>query len=237
MIRLDKYLANLWFWTRSTIPYLIKEGGVSIDGVPILRPDHKVAWGTILQVDGQEVEVKTDVSLLLYKPAGYVCSDIPEGEYLSYKELLADCVYLNLVHVWGRLDVDTTWLVFCSSNWGLVHRIIAPKTHVEKEYIVTCKHPIDDADLHLLARGVGLDDWYVTMPAQTERISPHEFRLVLREGKFHQVKRMVEAVKNEVTALHRTRIGPWTENGLTMGKRTYIQDPEKDLKDRQKALV
>jgi len=64
-----------------------------------VRPDHKITLGTILQIEGQEVEVKTDVSILLYKPMGYVCSDLPEGEHLSYKELLTDCVYVNIVHV------------------------------------------------------------------------------------------------------------------------------------------
>lgn len=131
---------------------------MSIDGEPVLRPDQKIGIGSVLLVGDQEIEVKNDVSVLLHKPAGYVSSDVAENTYPSYKDLLQDCVYANLMHIAGRLDVDTTGLVLCSSDGVFVHRIISPKTHIEKEYIVRCAKPLHELDLARLERGVVLDD-------------------------------------------------------------------------------
>ncbi len=145
--------------------------------------------------------------ILLHKPAGYVCSDIPEGRHKSYRDLLDDCIYKETLHVAGRLDADTTGLVLVTNDGTLNHQIISPKKKMTKIYEVTSEKPLTDTDCRQLQNGVMLDDGYTTLPAQLQKISDTNIRLSLHEGKYHQVKRMREAVNNKVTKLHRTQIG------------------------------
>ena len=224
IVRLDKYLAGLGLVSRRDAAKAVKGGGIFVDGAEVKKSDMKIEAWQVIDFLGQEIEVKEFVYILLYKPAWYVCSELDEGWHHSYKMLLQDCVYAPMLHVAGRLDRDTEGLVFCTNDGQFTHEIISPKKKEEKEYYVELELPIKDEDIKKLEQGVELDDWYVTMPAQVKRVSENIILLTIHEGKYHQVKRMAEAVNNTVTYLRRERIGDRTLEGLEKGKWKYIAD-------------
>lgn len=170
------------------------------------RPEYDLVEGDTLARENQQIIVKTRITLLIYKPAGYVSSDVDEYGRPSYKKLLADYPYTSLLHIAGRLDVDTEGLIIASSDGQLVHKIISPKHHLPKTYLVTTRDVLDQKQCDRLAAGVYLDDMYHTLPAQATLIDDHHLTLVLTEGKYHQVKRMLVSVGNEVVHLQRTAL-------------------------------
>ena len=111
-----------------------------------------------------------------------------------------------MLRIAGRLDFDTSGLVIATSDGQLIHRLISPRSGKEKEYIVTCQQEITDAHLQQLEHGVVIDTDYCTLPAKTVRIDVFSFHLIITEGKFHQIKKMCEAIGNQVQNLHRIRI-------------------------------
>lgn len=107
MIRLDKYLANLGLLPRSQVKSYMKNYEVLVNGILASSFDQKIQYGDVINFAGQEIEARAHVTVLIYKPAGYVSSDIAEAGYPSYRDLLADCPYVHMLHVAGRLDQDT----------------------------------------------------------------------------------------------------------------------------------
>lgn len=187
--------------------------------------DHgfQIVDGDVIMIDDDlEFEVKQSVTILLNKPAWYVCSEIDEWWHKSYKYLLEDCIYAPMLKVAGRLDQDTTGLVLATSDGDLNHRLTSPKSAKEKEYIVTCEKEVSDTDLSELEQWVTLDGGYQTLPAKTVRIDAFSFRLIITEWKYHQVKRMCEAIDNKCIVLQRTRISDWTIEDLEEWKRKEI---------------
>ena len=248
-IRIDKYLWQLQLLSRREARKFFRSGRVLvnwyieydhgfqiIDGDRIsIAPDYGLSqydsqWKTIEDQyvylsESQELlefEVKQTVTILLHKPTWYVCSEIDEWGHMSYKHLLSDCIYAPMLNVAGRLDQDTTGLVLATSDGNLNHRIISPKSKKEKEYKVICEKEISDEDLVRLEEGVEIEPWLITLPAKAVRIDGFSFILTLIEGKYHQVKRMCEAVNNLCVSLHRTRIADWTGDDLAEGKWKFI---------------
>lgn len=222
IVRLDKYLAWLGLVSRRDAPRAVKAGLVLVDQQVATKSDMKVTAGQIISFGGKEIEVKEKIYLLLYKPSWYVCSEIDEWGHHSYKMLLQNCVYAPLLHVAGRLDRDTEGLVLCSNDGQFTHDIISPKKKLEKEYYVELANSISDEQIAELASGVTLGDGYVTMPGKAKRVGEKAILLTIHEGKYHQVKRMAEAVDNEVTYLRRERIGDWTLDWLEKWDWKYI---------------
>lgn len=222
-VRLDKYLSQLGLVSRRSVGKTLSSGLVLVDGEPVYKWDMKITEWQVINFADKEIVVKEHIYLLLHKPTGYVCSDIDEWWHLSYQHLIADCPYAPMLHVAWRLDFDTEWLVICSSNWQFTHTIISPKKHLEKEYYVRTRDEIHDAAIQKLQQWVMLDDGYKTLPAKVEKNWSHSIKLTIVEWKFHQIKRMLEAVGNEVIYLRRDRIGPWKLEDIWMGKWKYIQ--------------
>lgn len=208
---------------RDVKPYM-KRYEVLVNGVLASSSDQKITYGDVINFGGEDIVVKEFVTVLIHKPAGYVSSDVPEANYLSYRELLDGCPYVNMLHVAWRLDQDTEWLLLASNDGGLIHRIISPKKKLPKVYFVSLSKVISDEAIIKLEAGVELDGGDVTLPAQIEKIDDTTIRLMIYEGKFHQVKRMMEAVDNNVVYLKRESIGEWTLDGLEKGERRYIND-------------
>lgn len=222
-IRIDKYLSALQLLSRREAKKFFRDGRVMLNGY--IEYDHgfHIIDGDSITIDEDlTFEVKQMVTLLLNKPAGYVCSEIDEATHKSYKHLLEDCIYGPMLKVAGRLDQDTTWLVLVTSDGVLNHRLTSPKSGKEKEYRVTCEKEVSDKDLIKLEEGVEIEPWLVTLPAKTVRIDAFSFYLILVEGKYHQVKRMCEAVDNHCVALQRIRLANWTIEGLPEGEWKFI---------------
>ncbi len=207
-MRLDRYLSSLQLFSRRQSVPLIKKWIFQVNGEIVKHANYDlVEWDRISR-DEQEIIVKNRATLLIYKPAGYVSSDVDEYGRPSYKQLLTAYPYTPLLHIAGRLDVDTEGLIIASSDGQLVHKIISPRHHLPKTYLVTTRDVIDQKQCDRLAAGVYLDDMYHTLPAQATLLDDHHLTLVLTEGKYHQVKRMLVSVGNEVVHLKRTAIGP-----------------------------
>jgi 16S rRNA pseudouridine516 synthase len=147
---------------------------------------------------------------LLNKPVWYVCSDEDEHYRKSYRHLIDDCCYKQMMHVAWRLDQDTEWLVILCSDGQRNHRIISPRYRCEKEYFVQLQNYCSDTDILKLQQWVRLDDWYCTLPAKVVRCGHNSIMITIVEWKYHQVKRMLEAVHNKVIFLKRLRVGDRT---------------------------
>jgi 16S rRNA pseudouridine516 synthase len=168
--------------------------------------------------------VKYLVTLVANKPQWYISSDIDEGEYASYNDLIYDCPYSQLVHVAGRLDADTEWLLLCTSDWKLTQSIVHPKNKCEKEYFVRTSLPINQRMIDMLVAWV-LMDWDVqALPAKVEQLADTELMIIITEWKYHQVKRMLRAVGNEVVYLRRDRIWDIVLDDLALGEWKYIDN-------------
>lgn len=221
-MRIDKYLASLGLVSRRDAKKFFKENIITINNEEILDHGYILHEWDIIGYGDENIVFKSVVVLVLNKPAGYVCSDVPEGKYESYRDLLDDCVYKETLHVAGRLDADTTGLVLLTNDGVLNHQIISPKKKMTKIYEVESEKPLSDIDCKQLENGVMLEDGYTTLPAHVEKISDKKIRLSLHEGKYHQVKRMLEAVHNKVTKLHRIQIGKCVLGDLPEWKRKEI---------------
>lgn len=217
-IRLDKYLANLWLVPRRLADRVVKSGSVLVNGQEIKKSDYRLSRGDILSYEGRDIEVCEYLYVVLYKTSWYLSSDEDEDGYLSYRHQMTDCPYVNLLHVAGRLDQDTEWLLLLSNDGQFIHKVISPKWEKEKEYEVHLESEISVEDCKQLESGVTLDDGYLTLPAKVQKIEDKNILLTITEGKFHQVKRMLEAVWNKVIYLKRLRIWDWTLDGLKPGE-------------------
>lgn len=221
-MRLDKYLAQMWVIPRRKTKLLLKTWEVLLNGSIANSPQIKIKEGDILSVYGEEIKVRFTIHILIHKPQWYISSNVDEWPHKSYKDLIYDCPYSELVEIAGRLDVDTEGLLFCSSDGKVIHNIIHPHKKVEKEYFVRTRDTITEKMLQTLRSGVTLEDFSKARPALAEKLSDNELLLTITEGKFHQVKRMLTWVGNEVIYLRRNRIWDWTLDGLEIGQWRYI---------------
>ncbi len=223
MQRLDKYLANLWLLSRREAPLKCKKGEVLLNWEITKKSDVKIKEGDQITINWQTIEVLENIYVILYKSSGYISSDEDEFWYLSYKKQMLDCPYVNLLHVAWRLDVDTEGLLLLSNDWQFIHQVISPKRDKEKEYEVHLEKEISEEDCKQLESGVTLDDEYKTKPAKVEKINNKKILLTITEWKYHQVKRMLEAVNNKVIYLKRIRIWKWKLDWLNKGDWKLIQ--------------
>ena len=209
MERLDKLLAATGRWSRREAKALVREGRVLVDGVPALRAEDKVDpdRSTVL-VDGGDIGYARHVYVMLHKPAG-VLSATEDPRQETVLDLLPPELKKRGLFPVGRLDKDTEGLLLLTDDGDLAHRLLSPKKHVDKVYQARLDRPLGEADRDAFARGILLEDGYRCMAAELELLGDGtEVRIVLREGKFHQVKRMTAARGSQVLSLKRLRMGP-----------------------------
>ncbi len=266
-MRLDKYLAMAGVGSRKEVKILCRKQRVRVNGEIVRYSDADIDENNdTVTVDGAEVVWKAHHYYMLNKPAGVVSSkregksvtvlDILAGETLTGEPVLyggqkpaANARSLSPV---GRLDKDTTGLLILTDDGPLIHELLSPKKHVEKEYIVGLRDRISDADMKHLEDGVDIGDEEPTLPAKVFRetdsagkcmqpageadanasayIPADEIHIVLHEGRFHQVKRMLGAVGNEVLALKRIRMGNLKlDANLQEGRYRELTDEDLEL--------
>lgn len=207
MIRLDKYLAHYWGISRSEVARLLKDGLLTVDNEVIRQGAFKMTMEQEICYDGQPLQRLTGKRyFMLNKPAGYVCStDDPIHPTILF---FLDEPMAHKLHSAGRLDYDTTGLVLLTDDGQWSHRITSPKHHCSKRYFITVSEPLSRDLIPLFENGIQLKgEAMLTRAAKLEIIDDYHARLTLREGKYHQVKRMFAAVGNHVVALHREAIG------------------------------
>lgn len=209
-IRLDKFLADMGFGTRSQVRQQIAGGNVTVNGLPARRPELKVDTDKDrVLFCGTEVAYAQYEYYMLNKPAGVVSATEDKKER-TVLDLLQERKRKDLFPV-GRLDKDTEGLLLITNNGDLAHRLLAPGRHVDKVYYAEIDGKVTREDAELFRAGVDIGDKKKTMPAFLEILSSadrSEILLTIREGRFHQVKRMFHAVGKEVLFLRRIQMGP-----------------------------
>ena len=205
-MRLDKLLSNLGAASRTGCRELLRKGRVTVNGVIARDGAVSVPEGADVALDGQPLDTSLARHLMLHKPAG-VLTAREDGRQETVMDLLPPAyAALGCMPV-GRLDKDTTGLLLLTTDGELGHRLIAPNRHVDKVYRATVEGTLSDADVAAFAAGIPLRD-FTALPARLEIVSPDTGLLTVREGKYHQVKRMFGARGKPVQALHRLSFGP-----------------------------
>ncbi|RFB17860.1 rRNA pseudouridine synthase [Bacillus sp. HNG] len=232
-MRIDKLLANRGFGSRKEVKSLLKSGAVQINGIPVKDSSkHVKVEADLVTVHGEVIEYKEFIYLMLNKPQGVISAteDHLHDTVLDLLEM-EDAVYKPFPV--GRLDKDTEGLLLLTNDGQLAHQLLSPKKHVPKTYVAIIEGEVTVEDVEAFRNGVILDDGYETMPAVLTIISSglrSEIEVVIEEGKFHQVKRMFEAVGKRVVYLKRMKMGPLPlDETLELGEYRELTDEEVTL--------
>jgi len=226
MIRLDKFLADMGFGTRTEVKKMVRKGLCCVSDETEKDAGRKIDPQTdTVTVEGQVIEYKPFVYLMMNKPPGVICATED-----SRNETVLDLLPVHFahydIHPVGRLDKDTVGLLLLSNDGVLTHRLLSPKHKVPKVYFARLAKPLDQDAQEKLEQGVTLDDGYVCMSAVCE-MAEDGILLTIVEGKYHQVKRMLVAVGNEVTFLKRVRFaGLALDQALQPGQCRELSEDE-----------
>lgn len=225
--RLDRLLASTGKWSRREVKQLVRQGRVLVDGAPAPSPETKYdPAAAVLTVDGEDIGWRAVTWLMMNKPAG-VLSATEDGREKTVIDLLpAELRRLGLFPV-GRLDRDTEGLLLLTDDGGLAHRLLSPRHHVDKEYFVRVEGRLTQEDAEAFRRGMVLGDGLRCLPAELELLGDSEALVTLREGKYHQVKRMLADRGKPVRYLKRLRMGNLTlDPALKSGEFRFLTDTE-----------
>ena len=209
MIRLDKYLADMGIGTRTEVKKFIHSGRIQVDGRIEKKPELKVDNATQqITFDNTPVVYQEYEYYMLHKPAGVVSATTDKKEK-TVLDLLTVQKRKDLFPV-GRLDKDTEGLLLITNDGALAHRLLAPGKHVDKVYFARVEGTVTEADVFAFSQGLDIGDPELTLPAELKIQSSDtvsEILLTIQEGRFHQVKRMFEAVGKKVIYLKRLSMG------------------------------
>jgi len=212
-MKLLRTIANLGYGSRKQVIQLFREGRVTDAAGDVLYADDQLAHADV-RIDGEALDPPQGLTLLLHKPLGVTCSTRDPGRVVY--DLLPPRFRLRspLLSTVGRLDRDTSGLLLLTDDGALLHRIVSPKSKLAKTYEATLAQDLRGDEAALFASGTLLLESETTplAPAKLDVFGPRHARLVLTEGRYHQVRRMFAAVGNHVDALHRSRVG-----GLALG--------------------
>lgn len=211
-MRLDKYLAEMGAGTRSEVKKLVRAGRVTINGAVAEKPEQKVDPETdTVCLDGEALLYVAYEYYLFHKPAGCV-SATEDKIHKTVMDYLTDTLRDDLFPV-GRLDIDTEGLLLITNDGALAHELLSPAHHVKKTYYARVASRVTEEDARLFQQGVDIGEEKLTKPAELVILTSgeeSEIELTITEGKFHQVKRMFQAVGKEVVYLKRLSMGPLT---------------------------
>lgn len=229
MERLDKVLANTGRWSRKEVRDLCRAGRVTVDGQVIRKSETKVAEDATMAVDGTPVMTETTVWIMLHKPDGVVSATEDARETTVLSLLPEHYQRMGLFPV-GRLDKDTEGLLLLTNDGDLAHRLLSPKKHVDKVYYVETDGVLDEEDVDAFRQGMTLGDGTVCLPAELRPLGGNRGEVTLREGKYHQVKRMLAARGKPVRYLKRISFGPLPlDEALSKGEWRALTPEERAL--------
>lgn len=206
MMRLDRYLVTLGVGSRSQVQRLIRGGGVCVDGATVRDPAFACREGADIRAGGRQLDTRLMRHVMLHKPAGLLTAARDRRQQTVMDLLPGEYAAVGCMPV-GRLDKDTTGLLLLTCDGELNHRLLAPARHVDKTYFARVSGTLGEDAVRAFASGLHLSD-FDAAPARLEIITPDTARVTIHEGRFHQVKRMFEAVGCTVVTLHRERFGP-----------------------------
>lgn len=226
-MRLDRFLCEMNQGTRSRVKELIRRGQVTVNGSVVRQADRKIAEERdLICMQGQEVRYQKFVYFMLNKPKGVV-SAVTDNTARTVVELLSQEDRQRGLFPAGRLDKDTEGLLILTNDGGLAHRLLAPGKHVDKTYLVTPERRLTQREMLRLEQGVEIGEERPTLPGRVQKLEDDRILLTIHEGKFHQVKRMLQAVDNCVTALQRVSFGGLDlDRGLAPGEYRPLTERE-----------
>ena len=230
-LRLDKIIAASGKYSRREVKLLVRQGRVLVDGMPARSPEDKVdPESAEIAVNGEVLPYRRHTWLMLHKPAG-VISATEDAREKTVIDLIVSRKRKDLFPV-GRLDKDTEGLLLITNDGELAHRLLSPKKHVDKTYYAKVQGIVTQEDVRKFAEGVDIHEKKLTAPAVLEVVKSgevSEILLTICEGKFHQVKRMFEAVGKKVIYLKRLSMGPLQlDETLMPGEYRELTEKEKD---------
>lgn len=231
-VRLDKFLSQSGERSRSEAVKAVRSGQVRVNGAPVRDPATKINETDVVTLAGEVVGDDAMQYYLFYKPSG-VLTAARDSRAETVMDLLPEALSRRKVLPVGRLDKDTTGLLLLTNDGVLAHSLLDPKRHVWKRYIATVEGRLDEEDVQAFAEGIPLKD-FTAKPAQLRILEAGESQsraeVEVREGKFHQVKRMFGARGHEVTALHRASFGPLTiPEGMQVGEHIRLSEEQVEL--------
>lgn len=205
-MRLDKFLCELNIGTRSEVKNYIRKGQITVNGIVEKKSDLKIDENQdVIFYQGEELSYQKYTYYMLNKPSGVV-SATRDNTADTVLDLLKGVQARNLFPV-GRLDKDTEGLLLITNDGDLSHRLLSPKKHVDKTYLLQIHHPLSQQEIKQLEEGVDIGDEKITLPAKVHILNENQITLTICEGRFHQVKRMLQSVENEVLYLKRIAFG------------------------------
>lgn len=208
MERLDKVLAATGRWSRREVKQLVRQGQVRVNGAAATSAEEKVEPETaVITVGGEPVRLQKYTYVMLHKPAG-VLTATEDKHQPTVMELLPESLRRRGLAPVGRLDKDTEGLLLLTDDGELTHRLLSPRYHVDKVYYAKVEGVPDAADAEAFADGLLLEDGLQCLPAKLEPLGGDACLVTLREGKFHQVKRMLASRGKPVRYLKRLSMGP-----------------------------
>lgn len=214
--RLDKVLAGQSTWSRREVRDWIKGGLVTVNGAPVRDPGQKIIQETDrVAVKGREITLRRNLYLMMDKPAGVVSASRDDGCPTVVDLVLPELKRPGLFPA-GRLDKDTTGMVIITDDGALAHRILSPKSHVPKVYLAHIDSFITNAMIQGFAQGIPMGEEGVTLPAELVALDLDLARVTLREGMYHQIKRMFASYGAKVLELRRVSMGGLVLDG-TLG--------------------
>lgn len=236
LIRLDKAISSCRKESRTEIKKHIKKGNVLIDGEVAKNAELKLnPYEHEIEVLGQRLNYEKYVYVQMNKPKGVV-SATNDNFQKTCIDLLGDDLKSRDLTIAGRLDKDTEGLILLTDDGGLVHRIISPKKNIEKKYFVKVLGRLEKGDVEKFENGIVLDDGYKTLSAKLELLELEDDSneitscfVTIKEGKFHQIKRMFKARDKEVIYLKRLQIGELKlDSNLALGEYRQLTEKEKE---------
>ena len=228
MERLDKIISEAGLCSRRDCERLARRGLITVDGLVVKNASERVSDTAIIEIDGEPVVRHREVVCILNKPAGFVTST-EDVLNRTVMELLPEEMLRQKVVPAGRLDKDTEGLLVFTNNGELLHKLISPKYEVPKVYYVEHEGDVRDSIIQRASDGVVLKDGTVCKSAVIERLGEGKSTICIREGMYHQVKRMYAALGLHVNYLRRIQIGGVKLGDLEVSKVRELTEEEKTL--------
>ncbi len=228
-MRLDKFIANSTVFTRSRAKSIIRGGKIKIDGVVAKNAGYQVSDHSVVEYMGVAINKAEPRYIMFNKPVGVVCANKDKDHATVFDSIMLPRA--DTLHVAGRLDIDTTGLVLITDDGQWLHQITSPKHEHKKTYLVELDSAITEKQIRILNEGVQLKkEKKRSLPAEIEVIDDKKIRMIISEGKYHQVKRMMAAVENHVVKLHREKIAHIVlDEKLPEGQWRELTNEEKTL--------
>lgn len=232
-MRIDKVLSNLGYGSRKDVKKLLKDGAVKVNDVLIKdAKQHVDPEKDVLTLNGEQIQYREFIYLMMNKPPGVISATEDKHDQTVIDLLEVDDLVFEPFPV-GRLDKDTEGFLLITNDGQLAHRLLSPKKHVPKTYFAVIEGEVTEADIEAFKKGVTLDDGYLTKPGELVILKSglmSDIELTITEGKFHQVKRMFQAVGKRVVYLKRLSMGPLAlDETLELGEYRELTDEELEM--------